>query len=195
MIKKYGEQNIKDLDSIPEFKNAAHLGEVYTKELSEMIERQNFFDSYSNMSSKEIKDYLINEDIFNPTEDSKKDPKRANKIAKFGLEVLKDMDGRRSDIDPNDKGWKNWFMYEDQTIGYPQIADMALRGKNLWDIKKTIAIANNHYHSDEYDVFDKTDDGKKLANAAFNLSEGYGLEDYAKKCIDYMDWYDKDHRD
>lgn len=186
MKDKYGEQNLKDLENIPEFKNAAKTGKYWLKELEYFKEREAFNERYKNMSFKEAKDYLKNEQLFDETM-ARKDPERANKVAKFGLEVMRDQMGNK-DLDPNDKGWKDWFIWEDQTIGYGTIADMALRGKDLNSIKKTIAIANNYQH----DRYDETgNDYRKdyeIIPGAFQLNEGYKLDGYAKACLDQLEW-------
>ena len=197
MIKKYGEQNVEDLDSIPEFKNAAHLGELHMQRLSEMIERDKLEEEYSNMTAKETSKYLRDQKLFSE-EIARENPERAKKVAEFGLSVMKDVIGD-NDVDPKDKGWQHWYIWEDQTIGYPTIADMVMRGDDLRSIKKTLGVARRHGELDDTKIV-KNDKGEFVLISdnpdydnnipgAFQLREGNNyrnaLEKYAKACIDY----------
>lgn len=61
---------------------------------------------------------------------------RMNKAADLGLKALSKIS--YDDIDPNNDADKQWFLFEDQTVGLPQIADMALRGKSKDEIEAAI---------------------------------------------------------
>ena len=42
------------------------------------------------------------------------------------------------DKEPLEEGWDDWFLFEDQTFGMPQIADLANKGKTKDEIKQII---------------------------------------------------------
>lgn len=103
-------------------------------------------------------------------QDAKKDPKRAKAAADLGLEALNKMG-----LDGYDKetgitnGDRDWFIWEDQTIGYATVADLALHGKSKQYIKDLINSAKNLDYDDIYDGNLK---------GAFQLSEGYIPDKY-----------------
>ena len=197
MVNRYGTQNLENLDDIPEFKESYKRGEAWLKSLDELKaydkEKEARMKELESMTAKETGEYLRKQNLFDEAM-ARKDPERANKVTKFGLEVMRDQMGYR-DIDPNDKGDKEWFIWEDQTIGYPTIADMALRGKSLDDIEKIIAVAEKHRSMDDTHLV-KSDDGKFVITqnnpdydynipGVFQLAER-GSTRYAKECINQL---------
>lgn len=197
MVGRYGAQNLENLDDIPEFKESYKRGEAWLKSLDELRaynkEKEARMKELESMTAKETGEYLRKQNLFDETM-ARKNPERADKVAKFGLEVMRDQMGYK-DVDPNDKGDKEWFIWEDQTIGYPTIADMALRGKSLDNIKKTIAVAEKHRSMDDTHLV-KSDDGKFVITqdnpdydynipGVFQLSER-GSTEYAEACINQL---------
>lgn len=70
--------------------------------------------------------------------------KRADDAAVLGLKTIIRLDGKNTDIDsPNDKGWKEWFLFEDQTIGMPTIADLVNQGYSKEKILKTMSTIDD----------------------------------------------------
>ena len=197
MVNKYGTQNLENLDDIPEFKESYKRGEAWLKSLDELRqsekEKEARMKELESMTAKETGEYLRKQNLFDETM-ARKDPERANKVAKFGLEVMRDQMGDK-DLNPNDKGDKEWFIWEDQTIGYPTIADMALRGKSLDDIKKTIAVAEKHRSMDDtelvkndkggYDFVQNNPDYDYNIPGVFQLAEN-GSTKYAEACINQL---------
>ena len=70
--------------------------------------------------------------------------KRADDAAVLGLKTLIRLDGKNTDIDnPNDKGWKEWFLFEDQTIGMPTLADLVNQGYSKEKILETMSTIDD----------------------------------------------------
>lgn len=94
----------------------------------------------------------------------KNDIKRTNEAADLGLKALNKMgrhgfDPERS-ITSNDR---EWFLYEDQTIGLGMIADLVNQGKSKNEIKSMLSQAldsDDEYYNDSY----------------FNFIEGSGYD-------------------
>ena len=197
MVNRYGTQNLENLDDIPEFKESYKRGETWLKNLDELKayekEKEASMKELESMTAKDTSKYLRDQKLFDE-QVAKTDIERAKKVAKFGLEVMRDQMGYK-DIDPNDKNEKYWFIWEDQTIGYPTIADMALRGKSLDDIKKTISIAERHRSLDdtklvknekgEFVITSDNPDYDPNIPGAFQLAER-GSTNYAEACINQL---------
>lgn len=71
-----------------------------------------------------------------------KNGKHFKEVATLGLKALRKMDGVTSNIEIDD-GWREWFMYEDQTIAQPLIAHYMKSGKNAKQVKEFIDIVKN----------------------------------------------------
>lgn len=151
-------------------------------------EHQKYIDNYHRERLSSIKDEIRKQNIFSPDTGEKVDPKRADKIAEFGLKALNysERDIRRdwSDplYDPKNKSNKDWFLYEDQTIGLPSLADMAMRGYSKDQIKDVISKSKDVYWNDP----DEDHPG-----VCFDLSEGYKIEKYVDDFVDYYEKYEK----
>jgi len=108
---------------------------------------------------------LIGEHSFN------KDPKRAKEAAVLGLMALEgeDADISNSNID--------WFLFEDQTIGKPTIADLVNQGYSKKKINDLIEASNK---VDVYGMMHKN----MNTDGIWDLSEGYKLSEFADKCFE-----------
>lgn len=109
-------------------------------------------------------------DIFTE-HDVRNDPKRAKAAADLGLEALNKI-GRQG-YDPEEgitNADRNWFIYEDQTIGLMTLADLALHGKTKDEINRMIKGAKA-ISSDDYDAYA----GEK---GVFQLSETWETDKY-----------------
>lgn len=107
-----------------------------------------------NKSEKSEKYFRENtKDIF-VEQDSRKNPERAKAAADLGLKALNKIKryGYDPDIGITDSD-RDWFIWEDQTIGYATIADMALRGKTKKEIESLLKASN----SIDVDVYDPGD--------------------------------------
>lgn len=113
-----------------------------------------------------------------------KDPKTRHEwrdAADLGLKVYEKDDG--IEIDRNNKddlnSWRSWFLYEDQTIGKPEIAAMVNRGYNKKEILDILDTAKNTgYYGDTRPENDFA------AAVQFGAQEGYGLEYFVKRCLE-----------
>lgn len=65
---------------------------------------------------------------------------RASNAASLGLAALNKLGGGVSN---DSEGMSDWFLYEDQTIGYTSVADLVNRGKSKEDIKGLIEQGTN----------------------------------------------------
>jgi hypothetical protein len=113
-----------------------------------------------------------------------KDPKTRHEwrdAADLGLKVYEE-DGE-IEIDRNNKddinSWRSWFLYEDQTIGKPEIAAMVNRGYNKKEILDILDTAKSAgYYGDIQPENDFA------AAVQFGAQEGYGLEYFVKRCLE-----------
>lgn len=84
-----------------------------------------------NLTEKAKKEDLLDE--------RSKDEKRLNKAADTGLEALARMGRHTRATNEREHQWdREWFIWEDQTIGFATIADLANRGKTSKEIKNLI---------------------------------------------------------
>ena len=113
--------------------------------------------------------------------------KRANKAADLGMDALIKMERWGMD-DLNDKNrdsFRDWFIYEDQTMGLPSIADLVIQGKSKSEIEDIINEAEKIYLSDEYDYTDP-----KYA-PVFYLAECYNPSALIDACLEVKEDQDK----
>lgn len=99
-----------------------------------------------------------------------KDREYTKKVADLGLTALKNM-GEIKDI----KGARDWFLYEDQTVGLTAVADLVNKGKSKSEIKKMLKDASNASY-EQYINDAKT----------FNLSEASNhpkIDEFIDSCI------------
>lgn len=114
--------------------------------------------------------------------------KRGKEAAVTGLKALNKLGKiEYSDDEINDKNNWEWFLFEDQTIGLPQIADLANKGLSARQIKITsqmarFAFRNSNYYpygSNENDANDKF-----IADAIWNLEEGRVPDEFIDACVE-----------
>ena len=102
------------------------------------------------------------------------------KASELGLKAMnKDYD----DFDPNDRDWQDWFLYEDQTIGYAEAAVLMNNGYSSAFVKALFEqIATLPYSG--YG----TDNGVSDfgADLIFAGKEGYGLNEFIDACQQVM---------
>lgn len=140
--------------------------DIINKEKEER--KQRLEEKYTKMDPSEAKKYWDEnaKDIFTE-HDADKNPKRAEKAADLGLKALNRMgrDGYDEDegITDNDR---DWFIWEDQTIGLMTVADLALHGKNKEQIKKLMKAARDMDWDDDH-----------YGNGVFQLAEASGASD------------------
>lgn len=131
--------------------------ELQNKDISDK-ELENIINDIDNYSSWKYWDEL-----------EKNNKNEFNKIADLGLDAL-DRSSKyySSDDDIGDDGWRDWFMYEDQTIGLPQITKLYYDGYSKDYINKMI----DKVSSISYEDYEKK----------------YGEDSSAKFFIDQTDW-------
>lgn len=152
-------------------KKANKYGTMTPEEKAEVERKKEQAAKEAKIQARTAKEYFQKhgEDLFTE-QDAPKDPKRAKAAADLGLEALNKMG-----LDGYDKetgitnGDRDWFIWEDQTIGYATVADLALHGKSKQYIKDLINSAKNLDYDDIYDGNLK---------GAFQLSEGYIPDKY-----------------
>lgn len=83
--------------------------------------------------------------------------KHLDEVADLGLKALIKIDKRNggyTDLDTNDEGWKEWFLYEDQTIGQPLVAHYMKSGYSSKQVKDLIdAVESMDYEYDDPVIF------------------------------------------
>lgn len=136
---------------------------------------QKIYDDVVGDRQMKAREEIAKEDLF---DEHVKDPKRADKAATLGLKALAKMEGVRTDIDPNDNGWKDWFVWEDQTIGLATIADLVNQGKSASEIKNIINLAEEAEHT--YDWLDNSN----VPYGVWQLANSYKPYDFIDACLE-----------
>lgn len=137
--------------------------ELQNKDISDK-ELENIINDIDNYSSWKYWDEL-----------EKNNKNEFNKIADLGLDALaRSSKYYSSDDDIGDDGWRDWFMYEDQTIGLPQITKLYYDGYSKDYINKMI----DKVSSISYEDYDKK----------------YGEDSSAKFFIDQTDWQNQNKK-
>ena len=106
---------------------------------------------------------------------------RANKAADLGLEALERMNpGTMGDLVPGDNNSREWFLYEDQTIGLAMVADLINQGYTAKQVSDLISICESSGLSyyDSYEGNLSSHAGK----AMFEIEEGYRGSTFANEC-------------
>lgn len=110
------------------------------------------------------------------------DRKHYKDVSTLGLKALRKLDGSNTDIEI-DNGWREWFMYEDQTIGLPLIAHYIVNGYPASKVKKLCSNVEPLSYS-EYTG--------EHSNVVFEIQEGsnsapYGLYVFAETCEEVLE--------
>lgn len=111
---------------------------------------------------------------------------RMDKAAFLGLEALRRMDsnGEMEDLDfysSTDKSNRMWFLFEDQTIGMPDVANMIANGKTAKQVE-TIIKAAEKMPGDEYPDTKQYEHYQTIIFDAYNGNYKDKLVDFAKEC-------------
>lgn len=147
---------------------------------------RNWLTNQNNFSSKEVKTsddfaakYPDMIGVSGRRYDRDKDyQKRMDEAADLGLKALAEYhrDVKEWIQDPSQqKGNREWFLFEDQTIGLPTIADMVNHGKTKEEIKTAIDDAKKVYYSESY--------MKNPAPGVFDLAESYQPDEFIDNAI------------
>ena len=187
---------------VDEFKEHMHgVKDVLKEELSKYMDQNaNDFlyyasnemnNQYANLimqplkrEAKEAKAELKNEKLLNIF-DKQADKERIDKAAELGLKALAKRGDK--DVDPNDKDWKDWFVYEDQTIGLPHIADLVNQGKTRSEIIQILDKACKADNDNYYDSPDFNEPVANLAESGWRNGGAYGksrIEEFIDNCIE-----------
>ena len=161
------EQEAKE-NKVKEILNDARSNVKLTKELKGKDisdeELQNIINDLDNYSSWENWDKL-----------EKNNRNEFDKIADLGLDALaRSSKYYSSNNDVGDDSWRDWFVYEDQTIGLPQITKLYYDGYSKDYINKMI----DKVSSMSYEDYDKK----------------YGEDSAAKFFVDQTDWQNQNKK-
>lgn len=115
----------------------------------------------------------------NPSEAIRKVGKeRAIAAADLGLKALVES----GDVDQewingmDKKSAREWFVYEDQTIGCAAIADLINQGYSATDVKTFIRDVEQKFYSAKGEEWDR------MYQTYFDILEGYNLDVFANAC-------------
>lgn len=110
---------------------------------------------------------------------------REIKAADIGLKALHNL-GETDGEDINAPYMRDWFMWEDQTFGFLQVADMAAQGKSKTEINLLLECAsakenlfNDVYHSDKDAYKTALKDVGKESETLFMLNEFNAQRSYS----------------
>ena len=197
IVEEYKRDYIKDIRS--SMWNTRSMTDDLSKFLTEtVIKNKNGkkFDTekyYENLANKRVAeivteeserlakphaDKLINADLL--SDDRLSDPKyrsRADSAAELGLKALIKTGRYNGDGSYNDKNTKDWFLYEDQTIGLATIADLVNRGKTKKEIKDLMKSS---------DMIRQTSYEEDRIPGRFELNESYADDEFIDACIDLV---------
>lgn len=115
--------------------------------------------------------------------DSADNRRRMREAADLGLEALIEMNpGGLGDLAPGDNNSREWFVYEDQTIGMAMVADLINQGYTSKQISRMESICD--YNVSDPDRVSQYDDNLPLGTrqALFEIREGWGLVPFAEAC-------------
>lgn len=156
---------------------------------------QNDYDDYPEEAKrkqqlKDYSDYLNCERVSKMVIDKHKKSKELDDAADLGLKAFNKLHPDFSDVKPGDDGSRDWFTYEDQTIGYTEVADLCKKiSKTYSNTDDGIAAAK----SETMNTLKSIDDNKfnkRFANRTGNKEGLWDLEwfvgseitgDYAQK--------------
>ncbi len=121
----------------------------------------------------------MDKDYYSPDTNSgiKLSSKEKEACADLGLNTLREMYPRLLSKDDKNENLREWFLYEDQTIGLPTVAHLINKGHSAKEIKNFI-----HKVNDEYS---RTEDRKKshqMYEKYFDILQGEGLDEFADAC-------------
>lgn len=176
----YGKLTVKEIaaEQIKKEREASKLNLEKAKAVTKSLDKMKDMESPADNIERYVKD--------------KEYKKEWDKIADLGLNVMT----YNTDTSPLSKGEKindshrEWFLLEDQTIGYPEVTAMYKKGYTTKQIRN---IVSNAKEVERYDPMyrDYDMDGNKFARSLmFCADEGYGLDGY----IDALDSYTKKKR-
>lgn len=144
------------------------------------------------------KSFFSDNDIL-PYPSPKKLTDRERKAADIGLKALRKL-GETDGEDINAPYMRDWFIWEDQTFGFLQVADMASQGKSKTEINLLLncASAKHNLFSDLYntdkDAYDSAlkDIGKESETLfmlnEFNIQRSYSSGNkYINECLKLTD--------
>ena len=107
------------------------------------------------ISDKEFKDIIQELDNFDMRDFERNHKEDYNKVADIGIDALNKAEGGWVEDDIRDDGNREWFMWEDQTIGNPEIAYLYYKGYSKDYIKqylnKTVSTEDYGKYTDEED--------------------------------------------
>lgn len=112
--------------------------------------------------------------------------KKWDEIADIGLKALNEIDMDGEDYKSNPNSFRDWFMFEDQTFGMPQLAKLYYDGYSKQQINNLIDQVYDNYPT--YSNYYESDDKNKqnLSSIAFNIYEGFRDEKAAKNYVDTL---------
>lgn len=90
---------------------------------------------------KDYGDYLNAQKLSNMVIDKHKNSSDLDNAADLGLKAFNKINPNFNDSKPGDKGSRDWFTYEDQTIGYTEVADLCKKMKDSGCNKKDVLNA------------------------------------------------------
>lgn len=134
---------------------------------------------------KDYKDYLNCKHVHDMAIDKYKDSKELDEAADLGLKALKKIDPGFNDSEggDDDQESRDWFNYEDQTIGYTEVADLCKKSykSHNGDTKTARAEVNQMIDSLKDNKMHEYFGGKP--EALFDLEDfAYGVDDdYRRK--------------
>ncbi len=139
-------------------------------------------DEETRAANKKVQD--ISGELMTSTDHTKA---RAQQAAITGLNALKTT-GLRDVNDPDDISEQMWFLYEDQTIGLPQIADLANKGYSEEKIKSIVSEGVDAFKKSSYWPYAESPFDSSGLWCLYEGSSGDGSfpREYVKACVDYV---------
>lgn len=162
--------------------------ERYGKDQSEkheIIDKGSSYDPVKAENDKKVRN--ISKELLSGDEMRNMRSQRTIDAAVTGINALKVLDPVQFDeFNPSNRSDMAWFLMEDQTMGLPQLADLANKGYSAEKINTMIKEGLSAYkNSNDYYSYGIGHDGADLSGL-WLLDEGYTNPDFVKACVDYI---------
>lgn len=136
-------------------------------------------------TKKEYLEAITKDCLYDPAnlKEHENDPEMKKRVigaADLGLKAIENLRGPGYvdwEYEPNPEPHREWFIFEDQTIGMHMVADLINQGYTSKEVKKLIDELDANY-----DYNTAMSGESAMTNAMFQVREGYQLKEFAEEC-------------
>ena len=106
---------------------------------------------------KDYSDYLNSQRVNKMVIDKDKNSKELDDTIDLGLKAFNKIHPNFSDAKPGDDSSRFWFNYEDQTIGYTEVADLCKKMNNKNDVLNTLKSIDDNKFNEYFNSISKSE--------------------------------------